>query len=74
MPEFQCVYGIGGLVEVGVVKDEDGAVATEFEGYFFQAIGADFGDELADACAAGEGDFLDVGMAAQSLAEAGGIV
>jgi len=74
MSEFQRMYGIGGLDEVGIIEDEDGTVAAEFEGYLFQAVGADFGDELADACATGEGDFLDFGIAAQSLAEAGSIV
>lgn len=68
------MYGIGGLVEIGVVEDEDGTIAAEFESYLFQAVGADFGDELADTRAAGEGNFLDVGMAAKGLAEAGRVV
>lgn len=66
--------GIGGLVKVCVIKDEDGAVATEFERYFFEAVRADFGDELANARTTGEGDFLDVGVAAQFLAKARSVV
>jgi hypothetical protein len=64
MSEFQRVCGIGGLVKVGIIKDEDRTVTAEFESYFFQAVRTDFGDELANTCATGEGDFLDVGMAA----------
>ncbi len=57
------VRAFDGGVEIGIGEDDVGAFAAEFEGDAFE-VGASGGlhDELSDFGAAGEGDFVDVGM------------
>ncbi len=66
--------GDGG-VEIGVVENDVGGFAAEFERDFFEVAGAGLDDELADFGRAGEGDFVHVGMrgecGAGGFAEAG---
>ena len=51
--------GDGGF-EIGVVHDDVGRLAAEFERDFLQVAGRGVDDELADFGGAGEGDFIDV--------------
>ena len=51
--------GNGGF-EIGVVDDDVGRFAAEFERNFLQVAGRGVNDELADFGRAGEGDFVDV--------------
>ena len=57
--------GNGG-VEIGVVQDDVGRFAAEFERNFFQVAGGGVQDQLADFGGAGEGDFVHVGMRGES--------
>lgn len=52
------------LLEIGVVKDQERAVATKLECTLLEAIRANLRNELANARAAGEGDLLDKRMSA----------
>lgn len=54
-------------------KDDEGTVTTELEGVGFEVSGAEGGDELADAGAACEGDFLDEGMETECFGDGGGV-
>jgi hypothetical protein len=62
------------LLEISVVEDEERTVAAELERAFLQAVGANFGYELADARAAGESDFLHQWVAAEGFAQTGRVV
>src|ERR1700722_3521818 len=57
--------GDGG-VEIGVVENDVGGLAAEFERDFFEVAGAGLDDELADFGGAGEGDFVYVGVRGES--------
>lgn len=57
------------LVEVGVVEDDKRAVAAQFQGDLFQALGAVRGDEFPDAGRPREGNLLDEWMLAERLAQ-----
>ena len=55
-----CVGPLDGLVEVGVLEDEQGGFAAGFEGDVFEIDGGHFHDLAACGCGAGEGDFINV--------------
>lgn len=65
--------GDGG-VDVGVGEDDEGRVAAELEGEFFQGRAALAHEELADGGGAGEGDLADGGVGGEGLADARGVV
>lgn len=65
---------VDGLVEVGVVEDDEGAVTAQLEGDLLQSLGAVGGDQLADAGGTGEGDLLDERVLAERLAQGRGVL
>ena len=56
-----------GLVELGVVVDEDGRLATQLEHDPFEVAGGGPDDELADLRGARERDLVDVGVLDECL-------
>lgn len=54
--------GGGGGFEVGVIEDDEGGVAAEFEGEAGDVLGGLLDEEFADAGGAGERDFSDEGI------------
>ena len=48
-----------GGVEIGILEDYVGRLASQFEGNFFQVAGGGVHDEFADFGGSGEGDLID---------------
>ena len=63
-----------GLVQVGIVKDEERAVTTELQCALLQAIRADLRNKLANSGASSESHLLDQRMPAESFAKSRGLV
>ncbi len=62
MVEEDSVRGACHRALVGVVEDDVGALAAEFEGELLEVPGGCLEDELADLGGAGEGDLVDIVM------------
>jgi hypothetical protein len=60
---------VDGVVDIGVVEHDQGAVAAEFEDGALEVPGADGGDVAADLVRAGEGDDLRHGVLQQGVAD-----
>ncbi|MNC07615.1 hypothetical protein D3C75_551680 [compost metagenome] len=65
--------GHGG-VEVGIVKHDEGGVATQLQGEPLHGVGALAHQQLADAGGAGEGELAHLGVAAQLVAHDRGLM
>ena len=60
---------VHGLLQVCVVKDDIGALSAQFQGYVLQvALGRCFQDLAPDECRTSEGDFLDLHVMSDSIA------
>ena len=60
-----------GEVEVGVVEDDHGILAAEFERAMFETLGGDAADDAADGGRSGERDGAHVGMLGERRADFG---
>jgi hypothetical protein len=54
-------------VEIGVIEDNEGRLATQFEGKLLIGLRGGFANDAADFGRAGEGDLIDAGMFDQGL-------
>lgn len=70
--EDTLVGPLDGLVEVGIVKDDVGRLATELEGDLLEvALGSGLHDHTTDGSAAGEGNLADLGVAGEGITSNG---
>ena len=60
--------GLGGGIEIGVVKDDVGGLAAELKRYALEIARGALHDSTADAGRSGEGDLVDVGVIDEGLA------